>query len=740
MTSIQQDDSIVNTDFDPQQLSQTLLESHCFIFAEEGLKGKVLQAKLEELNAGFDPPADTDFLLELVNRYPAPEPEGPTPLQLLQTIIDTGDIEKLYTDETIKFLAVLKQLNPISYALNMGQIKETFGKKLNLVDFKRSIAYAQRTIEQADEEAKPDIADIAYTWATEHRQFWGYDTNYNMWRVWNGTYWEEQKQDHELNKHATGAIHDAELSVNSRSGKMLFKEEVEAHCLRTFEPKSGLINFSNGTLELATGQLRPYDKEDSLTYCLPYDYNQAGTHPNIDLFLAEVLPDEYARLALMAHIGLALIGDLLIHAFMGLIGKPRSGKSTILALINAVCGASQQEASSFAGHHLFSRDLEGKRSRYTWSNRLAVCVDELPPEALKEEEILKAMSAHGGVEMRGMFKDEQTNNRWKPKLVFTANERPRYRDNSGAIKERAIFAEIMQARPKEQRDPRLFVKKLLPERDAFAASCIELAQQVLERGYYPFSKEMKRLLDSIANEANPLKDFLREKCIIDGDPGTRESTKAVYDAFVEYCEDNAIDKKYRLAKNTFSLTLHNMHIGIVPKHIKFDGQLKRGLAGMRLRTIDDGDPIEPTYADDPPLANPKRLTVVNGGIRSISETVNRFEQPVERNEQGRLTVLTVEESNKCVSNKCVLENGSAADSNIHTHYNKQYRGESPLTPLTVDTNEPVGRDEQVNGLKNAPLTTVNQNSHDRPCFHCGELLSRHRSFDPCVLIDMEVHS
>jgi hypothetical protein len=64
-----------------------------------------------------------------------------------------------------------------------------------------------------------------------------------------------------------------------------------------------------------------------------------------------------------------------------LLGPIRTGKSTLLAPANAVCGTSPldnyAEDFSFAGPSLFSRELEGKRSRYRWVHRCIVCADEI---------------------------------------------------------------------------------------------------------------------------------------------------------------------------------------------------------------------------------------------------------------------------------------------------------------------------------------------------------------------------
>jgi phage/plasmid-associated DNA primase len=245
----------------------------------------------------------------------------------------------------------------------------------------------------------------------------------------------------------------------------------------------------------------------------------------------------------MAHGGLALLRATGIHQFIGLIGTTRAGKSTVLRLQNALCGAKWDvtpegdDTSAFAGPSIFSREVEGKRARFIWANSLLVAIDELPQEALRDEENLKGMTAHGGVEMRGIGKDEKKKNQWRPKLIFTSNDQPSLKDNSGAIKERAVFSEISKAKPKEKRDSKLF-DKLVPELGAFAASCIDLALQVLVpgRNWYPQSRQMKALLDRITHDSNPLKHFIRDECKLG--PDCKVPTATLYERYKTFCEDN----------------------------------------------------------------------------------------------------------------------------------------------------------------------------------------------------------
>jgi phage/plasmid-associated DNA primase len=239
-----------------------------------------------------------------------------------------------------------------------------------------------------------------------------------------------------LDLEAIAALHEAEIDIHSTGGMDCFQRIAAAECTMIFTEGQGKINFENGTLDLETMTIRPFKREDYLTYCLPYCY-APGTHPLINTFLKETIPDIHARQAYMAHIGLALMQDSSLHFVLLLLGPTRAGKSTLLALANAACGTSPldnyAEDFSFAGPSLFSRELEGKRSRYRWVHRRIVCADEIPAEALRDEELFKTMSAHGGVEMRGMHKDEDTANRWRPKMILAANDRPRYKDVAGAV-------------------------------------------------------------------------------------------------------------------------------------------------------------------------------------------------------------------------------------------------------------------------------------------------------------------
>ena len=261
---------------------------------------------------------------------------------------------------------------------------------------------------------------------------------------------------------------------------------------------------------------------------------------------------------------------------------------------------------NFAGPSLFSRDLEGKRSRAKWAGFRGVCADELPAEALREEEILKSMSAHSGVEMRLIGKDERTENRWKPKLLMSTNDTPHYKDVSGAIRQRVLLIECPNGpMPESQQNKDLFEDKLRPELGAFAATCIKYALEVKRRKSYPRSAQMRKTLDEIEHLGNPLKAFMRERCIVE--PDKKDTVKIASDLlhkhYAEYITDGGNSP---MAKNKMSSAIRDMNIGVsVGEWMRWNGNPTRCIKGIRLRNEYDGDPVEPVYEDDPLLFSPQ---------------------------------------------------------------------------------------------------------------------------------------
>jgi hypothetical protein len=309
-----------------------------------------------------------------------------------------------------------------------------------------------------------------------------------------------------------------------------------------------------------------------------------------------------------------------------------------------------------------------------------VCADEIPAEALRDEELFKTMSAHGGVEMRGMHKDEDTSNRWRPKMILAANDRPRYKDVAGAVKERCIFVSCPNHRLRGERDPQLFAK-LHAEIGAFAATCIELAKRVLARGYYPMSYAMKHMTDVIARDGNHVKAFVAE-CCITGVAEDWSVSETIFAAYLSYCANNG--QTSHLPKNVLSATLCNMGIGVSAKRGRHEGKVVCGLQGIRLRVEQDpwmtDEEERSRYSDDALLIGfAEMLMAVDGRLMVVPRASNRIDEPLEPVQEEALMVLMAETGNTVMEETHPVEVLASDEGQGNSLENKKV-AQMPSTP------------------------------------------------------------
>ncbi|MCC7207513.1 MAG: hypothetical protein IT323_09410, partial [Anaerolineae bacterium] len=71
------------------------------------------------------------------------------------------------------------------------------------------------------------------------------------------------------------------VSVQSGSRTDGMLKYARGLCRRSFPRAQPLVNFQNGTLDLATMRLRVHQRDNHLTRCLPYDFEIDAAFPLI---------------------------------------------------------------------------------------------------------------------------------------------------------------------------------------------------------------------------------------------------------------------------------------------------------------------------------------------------------------------------------------------------------------------------------------------------------------------------
>lgn len=108
-------------------------------------------------------------------------------------------------------------------------------------------------------------------------------------------------------------------------------DELDAHRL--------LLNFPNGTLDLATGVMRRHRAGDRITRCAGVEYDPNATSPLLNEYLATFMPDPVHQEAMFRLLGVCLEGRNDHRLLIMMIGNTTSGKSQLASGLERCLGS-----------------------------------------------------------------------------------------------------------------------------------------------------------------------------------------------------------------------------------------------------------------------------------------------------------------------------------------------------------------------------------------------------------------
>jgi len=208
----------------------------------------------------------------------------------------------------------------------------------------------------------PEDGGVLDLWHNQRGPQWFFAVGFEEWHYWTGKHWQPDPGGYTLAKEIDATLKAWRAASIGRRNTATAKAEIRqwaeyaAAGRRTRARVAGIeamararravpadsldaadvLNLQNGTLDLATGQLRPHERKDLLTYCLPYEFDPAAVAPNWHESLKRIDPDVVAFLQEFA--GYALTSDCRHEIAVWLYGPPGGGKSTFIAGLQAVIG------------------------------------------------------------------------------------------------------------------------------------------------------------------------------------------------------------------------------------------------------------------------------------------------------------------------------------------------------------------------------------------------------------------
>jgi putative DNA primase/helicase len=197
------------------------------------------------------------------------------------------------------------------------------------------------------------------------------------------------------------------------------------------------VNFPNGEVCLHDGQWEQigHRREHYRTVQVPYEYDPKASAPRFEQFLDEVFegdPDRDDKKCLILEmIGYSLMAHSRYERAILLEGSGRNGKSVLLRVVEAVCGA---DNLSFVQPSQMDRVFQ----RHFLGGKLANIVTEMSQGAMLQDAEIKALTSGEASTTEGKNRDPE-NTRVFATFWFGTNHLPHTRDVSDAMVRRILI-------------------------------------------------------------------------------------------------------------------------------------------------------------------------------------------------------------------------------------------------------------------------------------------------------------
>lgn len=347
---------------------------------------------------------------------------------------------------------MLKAGEPIPHQ----QILSELLSKVELVDF--------RKLAGLNDDEKPrnnhfQIITVEQLLRLALRQNWGICRNHDFIYLFNGAYWNLFDNNDFIS--FLGNVAE-KMGVEPFKAKFyLFREQLFKQFLALANlPKpeatknTVFINLKNGTFEVNENgtQLRAFDRNDFLTYQLPFAYDPTARAPIFESYINRVLPDLERQRVIAEYLGYVFIhpSTLKLEKTLLLYGTGANGKSVFFDIANSLLGS--ENVSSYS---LQSLTNDNGYFRAKLANKLVNYASEINGNL--ETAIFKQLVSGEPVEARLPYGEPFVLSNYA-KLIFNVNELPKDVEHTNAYFRRFLIIPFDVTIPDGEQDKELSKK------------------------------------------------------------------------------------------------------------------------------------------------------------------------------------------------------------------------------------------------------------------------------------------
>ncbi len=370
-----------------------------------------------------------------------------------------------------------------------------------------------------------------------------------------------------------GILHTLNCARSER-GMQVEAAELDVH--PSISGKS-LFNANNGTIDLRTGTLKPFNKDDYLTKISPVDFIPGSQAPRWGQFLREIFNgDEELIEWLQCFLGYVMTGESCLRVFAVLHGPGRNGKSTMVETVSRIFG--EDYAKGLPTQSLYAKKEEKETAPELTrmiGARLGYASEGKENEKLNTG-MIKRFSGDEKITARGLYSNPVD---FQPQftVLFSTNHKPKIDDTTNSIWDRTRLIPFTKRFTDAEVDPSLR-KKFLAESSGILNWLVEGAVKFYQNGMrLPECAAVTKATQDYRSDEDKVQSFLAEKCELGRD--YRVQVGALYKAFEQWslAELGGVDWK----SHTFRQKIVEKGYSIQP-----GGQNKKFFSGIRLKEED----------------------------------------------------------------------------------------------------------------------------------------------------------
>ena len=236
---------------------------------------------------------------------------------------------------------------------------------------------------------------------------------------------------------------------------------------------------------------------------------------------------------LQEYLGYCLIPTTKAQKMLMLIGKGGEGKSRIGLVMRSIFGINMNTTSI--------QKVETNRfSRADLEDKLLMVDDDMDMSALPKTNYIKSIvtsECQMDVERKGIQSYQSL--LYVRFLCFGNGALTALHDRSDGFFRRQIVL-TTKDRPADRIDDPYLVEKMVQEKEGIFLWCLEGLKRLVANNYhFTISQRARDNIRSAVKEANNIREFFSSEGYLTFHADSKASTKALYEAYKEWCEDNA---------------------------------------------------------------------------------------------------------------------------------------------------------------------------------------------------------